>query len=167
MTTVDYTQLYANALAEAGAGSEVVPDGEYAVRVAQVRKGQSKANSKPQVGIRLEILEGPNAGKSTWVNQTFTADNPSAIAVYIRIMKSLGVPDSAIAAGVAPADMADYIVIGSLGVATLGSHAWNDNKYQDIKKFNLTGIPQVVEASVPVVAATPVNVPQASVAPPF
>lgn len=158
MGTVDYTELYAKAIEESGAGSETVPDGDYRVKIGSVKGGRSK-KQKPQVGIRLVILEGAHAGKSTWVNQTFTAENPDAVAVFLRIMRQLGVPMEAINAGIEPGKLADYIVVGSEGTATLGHHDWNGEPRQDLKKFTLDSMPvggvAPAMATVPQVVAAP------------
>lgn len=161
MTTQDYTSLYAAAIAEASLGSEVLPDGGYRVKIGSVKPGTAKSGAKPQVGIRLDVIEGPYSGKSTWVNQTFSAENPKAIAVFLRIMKSFGVPDEAITAGLPPHKLAEYIVIGSTGIAELGHHDWNENSYQDVKKFSLDGgsaVGPVAAAVAPVVSVAPAQV---------
>ncbi len=169
MTTVDYAALYAKAIEESGGNAEVFPDGDnYVVELASVKKGSSKGN-KPQFGVRIKVLEGPFAGKFTWVNQTFTAENPAAVAVYLRICKQLGVPDAAVAAGVAPGDLADYITVGTLGIAKLGHHVHNENTYQDLKGFSITGQAPVAGAApvaaVSTVAVAPVVAVQAPTAP--
>lgn len=171
MTTVDYAQLYATAIKEAGAGSEVLPDGTYNVRIGSVKGGASKSRSKPQIGVRIVPVDGPYAGKSTWVNQTFTADNPKAVAIFIRLMRSLGVPEAAIAAGTPPGDLAQYIAVGTLGIAELGSHTFGvlpdgvtPKRFQDLKSFTITGYDTETQAAVaptagpPPVAAAPAPV---------
>lgn len=153
MATENYAELYKKAIEENGGGSEVLPDGLYNVKIGSVKSGASKSSNKPQVGIRLQVLDGPHEGKSTWVNQTFTADNPQAVAIFLRIMQSLGVPSEAVAAGLPPEKLAEYIVIGSTGVATLSSHTYNGKKFQDLKSFTLSATAPAATHAAPAPAA--------------
>lgn len=159
---VNYAELYAKAIEENGGNSTVVPDGPYRVKVGSVKRGQSNKNAKPQVGLRLVVLDGAYEGTSTWVNQTFTADNPAAVAIFLRIMVSLGVPQEAIAAGMAPAQLADYIVIGSEGVAELSHHMWDNTARQDLKSFQLQSTP-AAQPQQPVIQTPVQQVPQQAV----
>lgn len=162
MAEVDYASLYAKAIEENGGNSEVLPDGPYRVKIGSVKRGQAKKNDKPQVGIRLVILDGAYAEKSTWVNQTFTADNPQAVAIFLKIMQQLGVPQEAIAAGMPPAQLADYIVIGSEGLAELSHHVWDSKPFQDLKSFQLQSLPSSQPAQ-PVMQAPAQQQPAAQV----
>ena len=159
MATENYGEIYAAAIAESGMGSEVLPDGEYAVKIGSVKKDTAKSNSKFRLGIRLVVQGGPHDGVSTWVNQTFSPENPKAVAVFLRILKEFGVPQAAITAGYAPEVLADYIPVGGEGIATLGSHAFGTNedgtprRFQDVKKFRLTGAETPAAAPAPAAAA--------------
>ena len=184
MAEANYANLYAEAIASSSAGSEVLPDDNYNVQVKAIKPGKSN-NDKFRVGICLEVLDGPHKGKSTWVNQTFSPENPKAVAVFIRILRELGVPAEPITAGLHPEQLCGYIVKGTLGVVQLSSHSFGTQpdgtpkKFQDIKKFTITGTagnPALATSSVPApqpeaspapAVATPAPAPAPSTALPF
>jgi hypothetical protein len=162
VTEIDYGALYDEAIATSGLGSEVLPDDTYTVKIATVKPDASKAG-KFKVGIRLQVIGGPFDGKSTWVNQTFSPESPGAVAVFLRIMRELGVPEEVIKARPAqpPAVLAQYIVQGSTGTAVLAHHDYGTNddgtprRFQDLKKFTLTpgATPAAAAPAAPVAAA--------------
>lgn len=149
MAEENYGALYAAAIAESGSGAEVLPDGVQNVKIATIKPDKTKAG-KFKVGLRLQVLDGPLAGQSTWINQSWSptkADgsmNAAAISIFIRLMGELGVPQDAIKAGLPPEQLIQYIVSGSTGVADLSSHASGVNpdgtpkRWQDLKSFRLT-----------------------------
>ena len=128
MAVENYAELYAKAIAESGTGSEVLPDGPYNVKIGTVKPGAAN-NGKFRVGIRLEVLDGPHAGKSTWVNQTFSPENPKAVAVFLRILKQLGGQpvEAAIQAALPPQELVGYITVGATGKADLAHHTHGVN----------------------------------------
>ena len=167
MASENYGELYAAAIAESGLGSEVLPDGPYNVKIATVKADPPAAGKKLRVGFRLQVEDGPFKGVSTWVNQTFSPENPKAVAVFLRLLKELGGPAVAggIAQGQAPDVLCQYVVQGSLGTAVLGSHTYGTNddgtprRYQDLKSFSLSaGAAPVSAVPAPAAAAaTPVQ----------
>lgn len=156
MATENYGDLYKSAIAEAGTGSEILPDDKYNVKIGTIKHDTTKAG-KYKVGIRLQVLDGPHANKSTWVNQSFSPESPKAITIFLRLMRELGVPEQAIAAGLPPAQLAAYIVVGSQGVADIGSHISGTNpdgtgrKWQDLKGFTLSAAAAPAPAPAPAV----------------
>lgn len=173
MASENYGELYAAAIAESGLGSEVLPDGPYNVKIATVKADPPAAGKKLRVGFRLQVEDGPFKGVSTWVNQTFSPENPKAVAVFLRLLKELGGPAVAggIAQGQAPDVLCQYIVQGSLGTAVLGSHTYGTNddgtprRYQDLKSFSLSAGAAPVSAVPAPVAAAPAPAPVAEAAP--
>lgn len=170
MAEQNYGAIYAQAIAESGLGSEVLPDDTYPVKIGTIKPDASK-NGKFRVGIRLQVEDGPHNGKSTWVNQTFSPENPKAVAIFLRLMKELGGQpvEAAIAAALSPAEICAYITVGATGLAQLGHHAYGTNddgserKFQDLKKFTLTAGPAAVPGPV---AQVPAAAPVAPVAAP-
>jgi hypothetical protein len=164
----NYGQLYAAAIAEGGGGSETLPDGTYNMKIASVKPGPSKTG-KFQVGIRLTVVDGPHSGKSTWINQTFSPENPQAVAIFLRSLRDFGVPMEAITAGAPPAELTKYIAVESFGVAEMSHHVHGTNddgsprKYQDCKRFKLQGPIANPIHSLPLPGA--VKVPQVGSAP--
>lgn len=161
MADLNYGNLYAQAIAESGLGSEVLPDDTYTVKIGTIKPDASK-NGKFRVGIRLQVVGGPHDGKSTWVNQTFSPENPKAVAIFLRLMKELGgAPvEAAIANALPPEQMVAYITVGASGIAQIAHHTHGTNddgsarKFQDLKKFTLTAAPAL--AAQPQVQAQPV-----------
>lgn len=177
MADATLAELYASALAEAGGSSTsvVLPDGRFRVRLVSKKGGSSKQGGKPQYGLRFVVLEGPYEGQTTWVNQTLTVDNKMALGIWLRLCIELGVDEAFVRSGqVAPHELPNYIVKGTEGWATFGNHAYGSDPasgqpklHQDLKKFEVTGVPQQVvsAAGTPVIPSTPVAVVAAPVAP--
>lgn len=151
MSEVNYADFYKQMLVEAGQGAEVLPEGEYELRIAGKNVKPAGGNRKLQVGIRLEVTSGAYAGKSTWVNQTFTPENAKAVSAYLATMQQLGGEQVkvAMAAGESPEQLAGYIAVGTTGTATLTStdgnrpdENGNVKKFQNVKNFKITGFVQ-------------------------
>lgn len=165
MTTVDLGALLAQAEA-AGlttGNSEKLPDGDYNFVITHVKPGASNGG-KIQVGIRIRVLDGPFAGKATWLNQTLTA-TPEAAPVFARIMQSFGVPPEALAGNVTSESIAAYVVVGTTGNIKLTLTQNGDYLNQNVKAVKLIpGLQAAPSAAIPaapvapVVAAPPVAV---------
>lgn len=146
MTEVNYADFYKSALAEAGAGAENLPNGEYEIKIVSRKISPASANRKMQAGIQLLVTAGAYAGKRTWINQSFNPENPKAIAVYLSIVQKLGCPAEAVASGEPPERLAEYIAVGTLGVADLTSTSGtkpnadgSPKMFQNLTNFRITG----------------------------
>lgn len=159
MAEATYQELYAGLLADGfGAAAEVLPKGEYTVKIANVKPGASQGG-KFQVGVRLVVEdEGPHKGKATWINQTLTL-TPEALAPFLRFHLSLGVPQEAITRNEAPETLYKYIAVGTVGKAELKTREFNGKSYQDLVRFSRIDPGSVPAASAPAAPApTPVSV---------
>lgn len=160
MSTVSYADVYKQFIDGGfGATSEVLPTGTYPLRIALV-KGEQKQGKKFGVGVRVVVMEPhAEAGKSTWINQTLTLPEPgndrstTAFMMYLKFMKLLGVPDSALQQGTPPERLHEYIVIGTEGVGQLnGDRKWGNppKASQDLVGFTVTGVPSALGGMIPV-----------------
>lgn len=163
MSVTNLADLLATAKAEGlgGGDNEVLPDGEYDLEILTVKAGSSKAG-KPSFGVRVKVTSGPYAGKSTWVNQTLTADNATSVKIFCQTLLSLGVPQEAFTNGQAIENLYSLIAKGTQGKGKLGHHVFNGSSYQDLKAFAVTGVSSAAAAvpsasSVPVIPVTPVT----------
>lgn len=170
MAEENYGALYAAAIAESGTGSEILPDDTYAVKIGTIKPDTTKGG-KFKVGIRLQVIGGAFDGKSCWINQSFSPESPKAISIFLRLMLELGVPQQAVAAGLPPAQLIQYIVAGGQGTAVISSHINGVNpdgtpkRWQDLKSFRLSNgevqapapapAPVVQEAAAPAPAPAP------------
>lgn len=79
-----------NQAKEAGGGFTVIPAGLYISKCIEAEY-RSSANGKPQIKTRWEVIEGPQTGeKGLWNYFTLSTDNPKAVAMFLKHMKSLG-----------------------------------------------------------------------------
>lgn len=143
----------------------VLPDNDYSLEIKAVKYSPSK-NGKDQVGVKFLVLDGPYVGQETWVNQTLTGDNPQSVAIFVRVLKSLGVPEAAFVDDADTADLVRYIVKGTRGVGKLTatpSKTDPSKLFQNLRSFTATqgaATPAPVSVAPPVVAAvTPVAAP--------
>lgn len=194
MAEVSMADLYAQALAAAGTGggtNEVLPSGQYHVRLVAKKMGVSQGAKKPQYGLRWEVLDGPYQGKFTWTNQTLTGadgSNMQAFGIYLAQLIQLGVDEGFVRSGqVTPDQLPNYVVKGIEGNANFGVHTFGTDpatggakNHQDFKGFQLLVLPaSTISASgtpniptqappavqsvpVPQIPAQPVYVPQAA-----
>lgn len=160
MTTIPFGQLIAEAEAE-GFSNELLPINEYDCEVAGTTAGTSQGG-KPQIGVRFKVLVGPYAGKSFWDNLTLTADNPKAVAVFLRKMGQLGVSTDFIKTQTSVEVLAGAIQVGKQYKVTHGHREFNGKTYADVKKVTPL---DVAIAAAPAVAAAPVAAPVAAPAP--
>ncbi len=167
MTTVDLGALLqqAEAAGLTTGNSEKLPDGDYNFVITHVKPGASNGG-KIQVGIRIRVLDGPYAGKATWLNQTLTA-TPEAAPVFARIMQSFGVPEEALAGTVSSESIAAYVVVGTTGNVKLTLTQNGDFLNQNVKQVKLIpGLQAAPSAAVPAAPVAPVVVVAAPVAAP-
>lgn len=167
MSTMNLSDLLNAAKAEGlGGASEVLPDGPYNVEVRKAKPGASK-NGKAQFSVLLGVVDGPYAGKTTWINQTLTPDNPASVRIFVSTLLALGVPEAAFAGEADPSQLAAHIAAGTTGSAKLSHHSYNGKSYQDLDSFTVTGFAQPQTAALPAVApvAPAAPVPVAPVAP--
>lgn len=165
MSVTNLADLLATAKAEGlgGGDQEIIPDGEgYDLEIVTVKAGNSK-NGKPSFGLKLKVISGAYAGKTTWVNQTLTADNPTSVKIFCQTLLSLGVPQEAFTNGQAIENLYGLIAKGTQGKGTLSHHVYGDRTYQDLKSFSITGVAPAA-ASVPAASSVPV-IPVTPVAP--
>lgn len=165
MTTVDLGALLqqAEAAGLTTGNSEKLPDGEYNFVITHVKTGASNGG-KLQVGIRIRVLDGPLAGKATWLNQTLTA-TPEAAPVFARIMQSFGVPQEALAGNVTSESIAAYVVVGTTGNVKLTLTQNGDFQNQNVKAVKLIpGLQAAPSVAVPAAPVAPVVVVAAPVA---
>lgn len=90
MSTSSFGNLVKKAQ-EAGSGFDLLPDGAY---IAKIIESEYKTSSggKPQIKTRWEVVQGPHAGfKGLWNYFTLTIDNPNAVAIFFRQLRSLGI----------------------------------------------------------------------------
>lgn len=85
MTTVDWASLMQQAQTAAAA----LPVGDYNMLVANCTATSSK-NGKPMFKAKLQVEDGPHAGRSMTNNFNLTLDNPVALRIFFRQMNSFG-----------------------------------------------------------------------------
>ncbi len=104
------------------------------------------------------MLDGPLAGKATWLNQTLTA-TPEAAPVFARIMQSFGVPAEALAGNVTSDSIAAYVVVGTTGNIKLTLTQNGDYINQNVKAVKLIpGLQAAPTAAIPAAPVAPVVV---------
>lgn len=165
MSTMNLSDLLNAAKAEGlGGASEVLPDGPYNVEVRKAKPGASK-NGKAQFSVLLGVVDGPYAGKTTWINQTLTPDNPASVRIFVSTLLALGVPEAAFAGEADPSQLAAHIAAGTTGSAKLSHHSYNGKSYQDLDSFTVTGFNQEATAAIPGITPVPPAAPVPVVAP--
>jgi hypothetical protein len=150
--------------------SGVLGKGIYEMSINLVRAGSTKAG-KPQVSIQWKVVSGPNAGSTTWTNQTFSAESPKALAAFFGAMASLGVPKEYFSSlqSLDMAPVAARIQALSQGqVYNCSVDVWGtDGQNQSVFVKGTVNAGQVPAQSMPVVAPVAAPVPVVAQLPAF
>lgn len=90
MSTSSFGNLVKKA-AESGTSFDLLPAGPYVAKIIESEYKLSNGG-KPQIKTRWEVVVGPNAGfKGLWNYFTLTVENPNAVAIFFRQLKTLGI----------------------------------------------------------------------------
>lgn len=70
---------------------EPLPEGNYDFTVTGGEERQTQSG-KTQLSFRLQVVsEGPNKGKTAFLNQTISPENPNAMGIFLRTIINLGI----------------------------------------------------------------------------
>ncbi len=173
MATIDWNALKAQAASE-GYVSEILV-GTYRVQIASTKIGKTQKGD-PSIGVRLQVIEGPDQNKSVWDNLNLTLQAPKGLGLFFRKLGEYGVPESIFATGGDLTIVAGAFPVGATGTVVLSTHKWKEKDQQDVDSFTLDGVAGVVGIPVPQASQTvpqtpvqqfPVQVPGAPTAPGF
>lgn len=90
MSTSSFGNLVKKA-AESGTSFDLLPAGPYVAKIIESEYKLSNGG-KPQIKTRWEVVAGPSAGfKGLWNYFTLTVENPNAVAIFFRQLKTLGI----------------------------------------------------------------------------
>lgn len=171
MTTYSFAQLR-EAAQEAGLGGSLISDGtgvDLIVSKTNVSQTQGKP-PKDTIGLLIKVASGPQAGESTWMNQTISPESPQAMAVFFRIMGDFGLDASYFATVQPGVDGAKQIAARLEGLrftADVGKRTWGKNKDRTDNTFSHIKMASVLAAAAPAPAAPEVPSAPAAPAPPF
>lgn len=152
MTTISYTELREKAKLEGGGSSdEPLPAGEgYFGEIV-------KAGAKPKpngysLWWAVQLLVGPDAGRTGFLNQQLNPDNGKQLDIFFRVCKDLGIDFDVIPDGTPPEAIAKI----ALGTKINFDVVHNSSKTDPSKVFaNFTNIKRVTSEPAPVAAAAP------------
>jgi hypothetical protein len=142
VTTIDFAKALRDAK---GASYEALPSGDYDVEVAQADATRA-SSGKPMIKAQMSVLFGPHQGRRVFNNFVLSLENPQAVAIFFRHMRSFGLTDEffaslGTASGLEPVASA---LQGRRARLTLGQREWNGeprNEVNAVKPY--TGAPAV------------------------
>lgn len=82
MTGINFQQALQQA---ANVSFEPLPNGTYSMVCSEAKPAESSTN-KPMIKMVYVVESGPSQGKKVFNNQTFSADNDTALAIFFRHM---------------------------------------------------------------------------------
>ncbi len=89
MTTVNFTQVLKDAKS---ASFEALPIGDYDVEVEKADSVTS-SNGRPMIKATFKVIVGPHTNRKIINNFVLVVDNPTALAIFFRNMKAMGLGD--------------------------------------------------------------------------
>lgn len=161
--SLNFAQLLEEAQAE-GIGGALLPVGDYTL-LAKVVKVQQSQGGKDQIGIMWQITEGPNAGLTSWENQTISPENPKAMAAFFGWAKRFGMDADFFRRNPQPTlpEIAS-IIEGTVAAVTVGlGKPWGKNNDKQDNTFKINSV-LGKQGGLPVASApaAPAVVPQAA-----
>lgn len=94
MVTVDFGKALKDAKS---ASFEALPIGDYDVEVAKADSVRA-SSGKPMIKVQMKVLAGPYQERQVFNNFVLSLENPQAMAIWFRHMRSFGLTDEFFAA---------------------------------------------------------------------
>lgn len=129
--------------AESGTSFDLLPAGPYVAKIIESEYKLSNGG-KPQIKTRWEVVVGPNAGfKGLWNYFTLTIENPNAVAIFFRQLKTLGITQEFLDA---LSELDNETAVKHIAGALEGRHAGIkvtvDTEYNNNKIDRINPVPQ-------------------------
>lgn len=87
MQNYDWNDLQAKA--ENAGGGEPLPTNKYDVTVATA-EAKTSSTGKPMLKVKAKVIGGPHDGRTLWNQYTLSADNDTAVSIFLRHMAAFG-----------------------------------------------------------------------------
>lgn len=130
MTTVNFTQVLQDAKS---ASFEALPVGDYDVEVDKAESVTS-SNGRPMIKVTFKVIVGPHTNRKIINNFVLVVDNPTALAIFFRNMKAMGLDDSFFASLGASGtlDPVANALVGRRARLKLKQREWNGEMRNDV-----------------------------------
>lgn len=139
------------------ASFDPMPIGAYTFAVEEAGYKLS-GNGKHMVVVKFRCAAGPHAKRAITNNFVLSPDSPVALAIWLRQMVALGVPEASIAALGVAEDLQPLIAlipIGRLVTLDLGQEEWPKGNTPPTMRNNVRNISPAANNGVPGVIAAP------------
>lgn len=140
MTTVNFTQVLQDAKS---ASFEALPVGDYDVEVDKADSVTS-SNGRPMIKATFKVIVGPHTNRKVINNFVLVVDNPTALAIFFRNMKAMGLDDTFFAS-LGPSGTLDPVaqsLVGRRARLKLGQREWNGEMRNEVSQvMPYTGAP--------------------------
>jgi hypothetical protein len=140
VTTVNFTQVLKDAKS---ASFEALPVGDYDVEVEKADSVTS-SNGRPMIKVTFKVIVGPHTNRKIINNYVLVVDNPTALAIFFRNMKALGLGDEFFASLGASGtlDPVAQALVGRRARLKLGQRQWNGEMRNEVTQtMPFTGAP--------------------------
>lgn len=140
MTTVNFTQVLKDAKS---ASFEALPVGDYDVEVEKAESVTS-SNGRPMIKTTFKVIVGPHTNRKIINNFVLVVDNPTALAIFFRNMKTMGLTDEFFATLGASGtlDPVAQSLVGRRARLKLTQREWNGEMRNDVGQvMPYTGAP--------------------------
>lgn len=171
MTTINYSALRKKAQEEgSGSSSENLPVGE--AYLGEIVKTGAKAKSPGySLWFLVKVLVGPEAGKTTFLNQRLDPENGKQLDIFFRVLGDLGIDFDQIPDGTPPESIAKLAFGRKIQFDIVHNPGQGDKVFANFKNITLVdgpvdvpAPPVVTPAAEPVASAPSVEELQAQIA---
>jgi len=140
LTTIDFNRAIQDAK---GASFEALPQGDYDVEVAKA-DAVTSSSGKPMIKVTMRVVSGPYERRPIINQFVFSADNPTAVAIFFRHMKAFGLDEAFFAAlgSAASLEPVASALVNRRARLTIGHREWQGETRNEVKAVKpYTGAP--------------------------
>jgi hypothetical protein len=114
----------------------VIPNNDYHIKVEEPTAVMS-STGKPMIKFRCRVQSGPHARSSLLTQQVLTADNPQAVAIFLRFLAAFGVDEQWLTSLGKSQDLSPIarVLDGREAVATVGQREWQGEMRNEVVRF--------------------------------
>lgn len=112
---------------------EPVPAGDYDLKIIKSEASLSKSG-KSMWKICTEVLEGPYAKRKIWGQLTLSPESPTALGIFFRQMKALGLTQDYFAQDPTDSHVANALV-GRTFRGQIGVRTWQGQERNEINNY--------------------------------
>lgn len=111
-----------------------IPASDYNLKIVSC-EATTSSSKKPMWKIVAEVEDGPYAGRKIWTQQTLSMENPNAVAMFFKVMATVGLNKAYFATRPSNTEIASAMV-GRRFKGKVGIEQWDGEDRNKISKWS-------------------------------